>query len=152
MLSLCVLVASACAKASSVKAWDGREKLTRDDIASFLQESPGEFVAGVQEVVDDSRCYGAQDGSSCPLTVRMVEFIAGEPGRSPERCEGWVYNTMEMRMNKAWPNRRLGRRRLVIAHPTNIPGLYGNRLFILDPTAEDVQKLRLILQDLRGHA
>ena len=150
---LSVLLADACARDDGVvKARDGREKLTREEIASVLRESPNEYIAGVQEVVDDSRCYGLQDGSSCPLTVRMVDFIAGEPGRSRERCGGWTYNTMEMRMEKAWPNRRLGRRRLVIAHPTNVPGLYGNRLFILDPTEEDVRKLRVILQQLLGNA
>ena len=151
VLSLC-LVSAACTRGETRKAWDGREKLTREEIASLLRESPGEYIVGIQEVVDNSRCYGPTDGSSCPLTVRMVEFIGGEPGRSPERCEGWTYNTMEMRMEKAWPNRQIGRRRLVIAHPTNRPDLYGNRLFILDPTTDDVKKLREILRDVRGDA
>jgi hypothetical protein len=148
VVGLCVLVTAACTRGDR-KAWDGREKLTREGIASLLRESPAEYVVGVQEVVNDGRCYGPADGSSCALTVRMVEFIAGEPGRSSDRCQGWTYNTMEMRMEKAWPNRRLGRRRLVIAQPTNLPDLYGNRLLILDPTVDDVEKLREILRDLR---
>ena len=152
LLSLCIAMFGACAHDESRNAWNPRQELTPEKVAAMLRESPTEYVAGVQEVVDDSRCYGSQDGSHCPLTVRMVEFIAGEPGRSPDRCQGWTYDTMEMRMEMALPNRRLGRRRLVVAHPTNIPNLYGNRLFILDPTEEDVQKLRDILRNLRGSA
>lgn len=126
-----------------------RNHLTVERVARLVQESRGEFVAGVQEVVDDSACYGPADGSSCALTVRIVDFIAGEPGRPPERCAGWTYSTMEMRMEEPWPSREIGRRRLVLAYPTGQPGLYGNRLFILDPTEDDVRKLRDIFDTLQ---
>ena len=61
------------------------EDLTKERVEALLHESPQEYLVAVQEVVDDSKCYGPADGSSCPLTVKVVEFIAGEPGRSVER-------------------------------------------------------------------
>jgi hypothetical protein len=124
---------------------------TETRISQLLLESPHEYLAAVQEVVDDSQCYGPKDGSSCPLLVKVVDFIAGEPGRSAERQLGWVYRTMEMRMEQPWPNRRIGRRRLVLAFPVKAgAGWYGNRVFILDPTPEEVERLREIMSRPEG--
>jgi len=153
VLGICLLLPSCSAdnrQSSLGPAIDDRNQLTVERVAELVQESGGDFVAGVQEVVDDSQCYGAADGSSCPLTVRIVDFIAGEPGRPRDRCAGWTYSTMEMRMEKPWPNRKIGRKRLVLAYPTKKPGLYGNRLFILDPTEEDVDKLREVFDTLQA--
>ena len=120
--------------------------LTEANVRAILSESPGDYLVAVQEVVDDTACYGPADGSSCPLEVRVVEYLGGEPGRSAHRRLGWSYPTLEMRMEEAWPNRRIGRRRLVVATPVRTrPGWYGNRLFLVDPRPEDVERLRAIL-------
>jgi hypothetical protein len=159
ILVLCLLALGAlpsCSRAGQhnvAPAVERAEDLTKERIEGLLRESPQEYLAAVQEVVDDSKCYGPADGSSCPLMVKVVNFIAGESGRSAERQLGWVYPTMEMRMEKPWPNRRIGRPRLVLAFPVKSrPGWYGNRIFILDPTPEDVQRLRDILSAIAAES
>jgi hypothetical protein len=154
LMALEILVlGSVTACSSPSPAIESVEDLTQERVADLLRESPHEYLAAVQEVVDDSRCYGPADGSSCPLMVKVVDFIAGEPGRSAERRQGWVYPTMEMRMEKLWPNRRLGRHRLVLALPVKSrPGWYGNGVLLLDPKPEDVQRLREIMTAIADEA
>jgi len=132
---------------SSVTAASRDANLSEDSVKRIIEESPNEYLAAVQEVVDDSDCYGEKDGSGCLLRVRVVEYIGGEPGRPVARQEGWVYQTIEMRMDKPWPNREIGRRRLVLAipHPSK-PDIYGNRVFVVDPSPEEVAMLRRVLK------
>ncbi len=140
---------SSSGRHKGVFAIDRAENLTVERVKELLHESPHEYLAAVQEVVDDSLCYGPKDGSSCPLMVKVVDFIAGEPGRTADRQLGWLYPTMEMRMEKAWPNRQIGRRRLVLAFPVKAgPGWYGNRVFILDPKPEDVEHFREVMRTI----
>lgn len=154
VLSLVVLLAATvalvdCRAPDSSGAITSAADLTLDEVAAILDESPEEYLIALQEVVDDSECYGPEDGSSCPVAVRVAEFIAGEPGRPADRRQGWVYSTMEMRMEEALPNRRIGRHRLVVAHPVEAAeGWYGNRVFIVDPTPADIDKLRHIVNEL----
>ena len=145
------ILATGCGRAERVPAapaWDPRSQLTVERIRDALQHCPGEFVAGVQEVVDDSDCYGPKDGSACGVEVRIVEYLAGEPGRPRGRQEGWTYRTMEMRMEEPRPQRAIGRRRLVLACPSRKDDLWGNLVFVVDPTEGDVERMRQALRDV----
>ena len=120
-----------------------REEFNLEAVKDAVGHSPDEWFAVVQEVVDDSRCYGPKDGSSCRVLVRVVDFIEG----SVERPAGWEYWNMEMRMPDPWPNRRIGRQRLVLSIPAgDTDGVYGNLVFIRDPTRDDVEKLRTLIK------
>lgn len=128
-----------------VPAIERAADLTEERVRALLRESPHAYVVAVQEVVDDSKCYGVADGSSCPVLVKIVDFIASETPGNSDRQLGWTYPTMEMRMETPRANRRIGRHRLVVAFPVKAePGWYGNRVFITDPRPEDVERLREI--------
>ena len=58
-----------------------RRDLNAQKIRDLISLSPDDYVAAVQEVVDDSGCYGPRDGSSCFLQVRIVDYLGGNPGR-----------------------------------------------------------------------
>lgn len=120
--------------------------LTADGVRQIVEESPDEFLAAVQEVVDNSDCQGIGDGSSCLLRVRVAEYIGGESDRPLERQAGWSYLTIEMRTEEPLPRREIGRSRLVVAVPLpERPGVYGSRVFLVDPSDEDVAELRRFL-------
>ena len=120
--------------------------LTAEGVRRIIEESPNDYLAAVQEVVDDSDCYGEKDGSGCLLQVRVVEYLGGNPDRPLERQQGWIYHTIEMRIDHPWPNRAIGRRRLVLAIPhPSASGVYGNRMFVVDPSSEEIATLRRLL-------
>lgn len=145
--TLCLVLGCTASEQNSDTAAPRAPDLSEEGVRRIIEESPDEYLAAVQEVVDDSNCYGEKDGSGCLLRVRVVEYIGGEPDRPLAKQEGWVYYTIEMRRDKPWPNRQIGRRRLVLAipHPSK-PGVYGNRVFVVDPTSEEVAMLRRLLE------
>ena len=124
-----------------------RDRLTLQWVTDAIAKSPDDWIAGVQEVVDDSACNGPKDGSSCLLRVRMAEYLEGSTDRPATMREGWEYWNVEMRMPVQWRHRTLGRRRLVLSTPKHDePDVHGNWIFVLDPTPEDVEKLRALLE------
>ncbi len=94
-----------------------RERLTLDWITDAIAKSPNDWIAGIQEVVDGSACYGPKDGSSCLLRVRVVQYLGGPGNRPSGMREGWEYWSMEMRMPVQWRHRRIGRKRLILSTP-----------------------------------
>ena len=125
------------------------EQLQFEHVASIVQEFSDDYMAVVQEVVDDSDCYGPRNVRSCLVDVRIIEYLAGSPGRSVVRTEGWEYKTLEAQMETSWPNRDIGRRRLVISARTKSnPSVYGSKLFILDPTLAEIAKLRDLVEEV----
>ncbi len=42
---------------TGVAAIGSLERITVENVRAILEESPGEFVIGVQEVLDDAACY-----------------------------------------------------------------------------------------------
>jgi hypothetical protein len=143
----CIVLASLALACETVPP---AEEITHARVMEIIQESPGEYLAAVQEVVDDSACYGPE-GGHCFLKVRVVDYLGGEAGRPDDRKEGWEYETMEARMPDPWPNREIGRRRLVVATPMEkFPGKYGNLIFIVDPTADQIAELREIMLNIGG--
>ena len=148
-LGLAIPLCQGCSgeELSSVVTKRRDANLTADGVRQILEESRSEYLAAVQEVVDDSDCVGEQDGSSCLLRVRVVQYIGGESGRPLERQKGWVYETMEMRSENRWPKRKVGRRRLVLAVPLpNRADVYGSRVLLVDPHPDDVATLRRFLE------
>lgn len=151
VLLVAVLVAVGCAIDSEPDV-ASQERRDRDGVdpvrvGEAIADSPQDWLAVVQEVVDDSECYGPKDGSSCHVLVRVVEFIGG----SVERPVGWEYWNVEMRMPDAWPNRSIGRRRLVVSIPANdATDVYGNRVFLVDPSESDTEDLRRLLEEAEG--
>ena len=146
------MVLSGCSDSEHgrIAAIDSAERITVENVRSILEESPDEFVIGVQEVLDDADCY-KEWGNTCLVKVQIVEYLGGEPGRSVDRAAGWTYYTGEAAMKEPWPNRTPGRRRLIIGYPnTDEPTSYGNRLFVVDPTPDAVKRLREVLVNLKG--
>ncbi len=128
-----------------------RREMTGDRVREIVASSPADFIAAVQEVVDDSDCYGPADGGKCLLEVRVVEYLGGNPGRPPARAWAWSSSTLEMRMKNPWPRRSPGRRRLVLATPVRgRPGVYGNRLLLIEPEREDIELLRRLVREAIG--
>ncbi len=135
---------------TGVAAIGSLERITVDNVRAILEESPGEFVIGVQEVLDDAACY-KEWGETCLVRVRIVEYLGGETDRPMDRKTGWTYDTREAAMHEPWPNRALGRRRLIIGYPNkDEPRSYGNRLFIVDPTADTIKRLQEVIMNLEG--
>ena len=123
-----------------------REGLDRERVAEAIGRSSEDWLAAVQEVVDDSQCYGPKDGTSCRVLVRVVDFIDG----SVERPAGWEYWNVEMQMPDAWPNRSIGRRRLVISGPMgDATDVHGNLVFVVDPSSEDAEHLQTLIEEVR---
>ena len=124
-----------------------RERLTAKWVADTIRRSPDNWLAAVQEVVDDSKCYDPKDGSTCLLRVRVVQYLGGPAGRPQEMRDGWEYWNKEAAMTDPWPNRRIGRKRLVLSVPFGKEAdVHGNWIFILDPTPQDVATLRELLR------
>ena len=123
------------------------ERLTAEWVADTIRRSPENWLAAVQEVVDDSKCYEPKEGSTCLLRVRVVEYLGGPADRPQEARDGWEYWNREAAMTGPWPNRRIGRKRLVMSVPVGKEAdVHGNWIFILDPTPQDVAKLRELLR------
>ena len=144
-------VSSACSdpEHSGIAAIDSVERITVDNVRSILEESPDEFVIGVQEVLDDAGCY-KEWGNTCLVKTQIVDYLAGEMGRSIDRQRGWTYYTREAAMKEPWSNRTPGRHRLIIGYPNkNQDDSYGNRLFIVDPTVEAITRLQEVIVVLR---
>ena len=94
-----------------------RERLTLEWVTDTLGRSPDDWLAAVQEVVDDAECYRPTDGSSCLVRVQVAEYLGGPVNRPATMREGWEYWNREMAMSVQWRHRRIGRRRLVLSVP-----------------------------------
>ena len=125
-----------------------RERLTLEWVTDTIDRSPDDWLAAIQEVSDDSQCFGSEDGSSCRLDVRVIEYLGGPRDRPAEMREGWEYLNVEAQLPDQWRHRRIGRKRLVLSTPVgDEANVHGNWIFVLDPTAEDVEKLRALLEE-----
>ncbi len=128
--------------------WDWREHITVEDVSKQLQLVPGDYFAAVQKVADNSACEskGGDIGKECLVKMRVIEYLGGSDFMNRNIQLQGEYNTVEWVTETPWPNRIVGRTRLVVLTPKpKDPTNYHNSLLIIDPTPEEITKLKQVI-------